>query len=104
RFFVTDARQDAAKHDGVPGHGRGFVDTFDLEGNILARFAERGHLDSPWGVVQAPPSFGQYAGDILIGNFGNGRINAFDPNTGEFLGKVVNYNGKGTLADGLWSL
>jgi len=104
RFFVTYARQDAAKHDSVPGHGRGFVDTFDLEGNMLARFATRGQLNSPWGVVQAPTSFGPFAGDILIGNFGNGRINAFDSNTGEFLGKVINSKGQGILIDGLWSL
>jgi uncharacterized protein (TIGR03118 family) len=104
RFFVTYARQDAAKHDSVPGHGRGFVDAFDLRGNMLARFAERGHLNAPWGVVQAPASFGQFAGDMLIGNFGNGRINAFDFNTGEFLGKVINTKGQGILIDGLWSL
>jgi uncharacterized protein (TIGR03118 family) len=104
RFFVTYARQDAAKHDSVPGHGRGFVDTFDLRGNLLGRFAERGQLNSPWGVVQAPASFGPFAGDILIGNFGNGRINAFDSNTGEFLGKVINTKGQGILIDGLWSL
>jgi uncharacterized protein (TIGR03118 family) len=104
RFFVTYARQDAAKHDSVPGHGRGFVNTFDLSGNMLARFAERGQLNSPWGVVQAPASFGAFAGDILIGNFGNGRINVFDSNTGEFLGKVINSKGQGILIDGLWSL
>lgn len=103
-LFVTYARQDKAKHDSVAGHGRGFVDTFDLSGHMLARFASRGHLNAPWGVVRAPTSFGQFAGDILIGNFGDGQINAFDPATGAFLGKVVNTLGQVIEIDGLWTL
>lgn len=103
-LFVTYARQDKAKHDSVAGHGRGFVDTFDLSGHMLARFASRGQLNSPWGVVQAPASFGQSAGAILVGNFGNGQINAFDPGTGAFLGKVVNTLGQVIEIDGLWTL
>ncbi len=103
-LFVTYARQDKAKHDPVAGHGRGFVDTFDLSGHMLARFASRGQLDAPWGVVRAPASFGQFAGDVLIGNFGNGQINAFDPTTGAFLGEVVNSEGEVILIDGLWAL
>ncbi len=103
-LFVTYAKQDAAKHDDVARPGHGFVDTFDLSGHMLARFAQRGHLDSPWGLAQAPASFGQFAGAILIGNFGDGRINAFDPGTGEFLGTVVNSKGQEILIDGLWSL
>jgi uncharacterized protein (TIGR03118 family) len=103
-LFVTYARQDKAKHDPVAGHGRGFVNTFDLNGQMRARFASRGQLDAPWGVVQAPASFGQFAGDVFIGNFGNGHINAFDPTTGAFLGKVVNSKGEVILIDGLWAL
>src|SRR5262249_19375681 len=103
-LFVTYARQDKAKHDPVAGHGRGVVNTFDLSGHMLARFASRGQLDVPWGVVRAPASFGQFAGEVLIGNFGNGQINAFDPTTGEFLGKVVNSKGEVILIDGLWAL
>jgi uncharacterized protein (TIGR03118 family) len=103
-LFVTYARQDRAKHDDVPGHGHGIVNTFDLNGHMRARFAEHGHLDSPWGLVQAPASFGQFAGAVLIGNFGNGRIHAFDPDTGKFLGAVVNSVGQTILIDGLWSL
>jgi uncharacterized protein (TIGR03118 family) len=103
-LFVTYARQDKAKHDPVAGHGRGFVNTFDLNGHMRARFASRGQLDAPWGVVQAPASFGQFAGAVLIGNFGNGHINAFDPTTGAFLGKVVNSKGEVILIDGLWAL
>ena len=103
-LFVTYARQDKAKHDPVAGHGRGFVDTFDLNGHMLARFASRGHLNAPWGVVRAPASFGQSAGAVLIGNFGDGQINAFDPATGAFIGKVVNSKGQVILIDGLWTL
>jgi len=103
-LYVTYAVQDAAKHDDVAGHAHGVVDTFDLSGNMLARFTQHGHLNSPWGLAQAPASFGPFAGAILIGNFGDGRINAFDPGTGEFLGTVVNSKGQEILIDGLWSL
>jgi uncharacterized protein (TIGR03118 family) len=104
KLFVTYAKQNKAKHDDVAGKHHGFVDTFDLSGGSLQRFAQRGHLNSPWGLALAPASFGQFAGDILIGNFGNGRINAFDANTGDFLGTVVNPKGQVILIDGLWTL
>ena len=103
-LYVTYARQDPTRHDDDPGMGRGFVDTFNLSGQLLARFAERGQLDSPWGLVQAPASFGAFAGDILIGNVGDGHINAFDPNTGAFLGTVKNSKGQMIWIDGLRAL
>jgi len=103
-LFVTYAKQDKAKHDDVPGPGRGFVDTFGLSGQLLARFAERGELNSPWGAELAPASFGEFGGDILIGNFGNGHINAFDPSSGEFLGELTNPKGQVIVIDGLWTL
>src|SRR5262249_545335 len=103
-LFVTYAKQDAAKHDDVAGHAHGVVDTFNLDGTLRGRVAQHGHLNSPWGLVQAPPSFGRFAGAVLIGNFGDGRINAFDPATGEFLGKVVNTLGQQIVIDGLWAL
>jgi uncharacterized protein (TIGR03118 family) len=103
-LYVTYAKQDQAKHDDVPGHGHGFVDTFNLSGQLLARFADRDELNSPWGLVQAPASFGPFTGDILIGNFGDGHINAFDPNTGAFLGTVTDSKGQVIQIDGLWTL
>ena len=103
-LFVTYAVQDADKHDDVAGQSHGIVDTFDLSGHMLARFAQHGQLNSPWGVTQAPASFGEFGGDLLIGNFGNGHINAFDPMTGEFLGKVRNPHGQAIVIEGLWTI
>ncbi|TMG95123.1 MAG: TIGR03118 family protein [Betaproteobacteria bacterium] len=88
----------------MAGQSHGIVDTFDLAGNMLARFAQHGQLDSPWGVAQAPAGFGQFRGQILIGNFGNGHINAFDPGSGEFLDKVRNPHGQAIVIDGLWTI
>lgn len=104
KLFVTYAVQNAAKHDDVAGQGRGIVDTFDLGGSSLHRFAQHGQLNSPWGVALAPASFGQIAGDVLIGNFGNGRIGIYDPNSGEFLDKLRDPKGQAIVIDGLWTL
>ena len=103
-LVVTYAVQNAEKHDDVAGQSHGIVDTFDLAGHMLARFAQHGQLDSPWGVALAPAGFGQFGGDLLIGNFGNGHINAFDPMTGEFLDKVRDAHGKAIAIDGLWTI
>src|SRR6516225_1020892 len=78
-LFVTYAKQKLPdKHDDQAGRGNGFVDVFDANGNLLQRFASRGALNSPWGVARASFAFGRFSGDILVGNFGNGRINVFD--------------------------
>jgi uncharacterized protein (TIGR03118 family) len=103
-LFVTFAIQNGEKKDDVAGQGHGIVDTFDLSGHLLARFAQHGQLNSPWGVALAPASFGAFAGDLLIGNFGNGHINAFNPTTGEFLDKVRNPHGQAIVIDGLWTV
>jgi uncharacterized protein (TIGR03118 family) len=102
-LWVTYAKQDAAKANDVPGVGNGFVDVFDTDGNLIRRFAARGVLDSPWGVARAPFSFGQFAGDILIGNLEDGFINVFD-NHGIFLGPLRTANGKALVIPGLWAL
>src|SRR3989442_10047722 len=78
-IYVTYALQDADKHDDVPGEGHGFVNAFDTAGNLLRRVASKGLLNSPWGLALAPGDFGFFSGDLLVGNFGNGRIHAFDP-------------------------
>lgn len=104
QIWVTYAKQDAPKHDPVNKPAHGFVDVFDSDGNLLTRFAQHGHLDSPWGVAMAPATFGQFANDILVGNFGDGVINAFDPKSGQWLGALPGPNGRPLVNDGLWSL
>jgi uncharacterized protein (TIGR03118 family) len=102
-LFVTYAKQNAQKHDDVAGPGNGFVDVFDTDGNLLKRLASRGALNSPWGVARASFAFGQFSGDILVGNFGDGRINVFDSD-GDFLGTLRDAKGKPISIDGLWNL
>ena len=102
-LFVTYAKQNATKHDDDAGKGRGFVDVFDTEGHLLRRLASRGALNSPWGVARASQAFGRFSGDILVGNFGDGRINVFDSD-GNFLGQLRDTNGKRIAIDGLWTL
>ena len=102
-LFVTYAKQDTAKHDDVAGPGNGFVDVFDTDGNLLKRLASRGPLNSPWGVARASSAFGPFSGDILVGNFGDGRINAFDSD-GNFVGTIRDRKGKPISIMGLWTL
>ena len=90
--------------DDVSGAGHGFVDKFDLNGNLLMRFATAGVLDSPWGMALAPASFGTFAGNLLIGNFGDGTINAFDALTGTFVGVLRDEQGNPIVNEGLWGL
>jgi len=102
-LFVTFAKQDAAKHDDDAGPGHGFVDVFAPNGDLLQRLASEGRLNSPWAVTKAPLTFGAFAGDILVGNFGDGRINAFAPSTGQLLGELRTSHGPLTIP-GLWGL
>ena len=103
-LYVTFAQQDETKHDDVPGPGHGYVDEFDLSGQLLHQVAANGPLDSPWGLDIAPASFGRFAGDLLVGNFGDGTINVFDHDTGDFAGKLTGPNGQPIQNDGLWAL
>jgi uncharacterized protein (TIGR03118 family) len=102
-LYVTYAMQNAEKHDDVAGQGHGFVDAFDLSGNLLSRLVSHGQLDSPWGLAIAPASFGDFAGDLLVGNFGNGRINAYTLDKGNFRGQLESSSGP-IVIDGLWGL
>jgi uncharacterized protein (TIGR03118 family) len=102
-LFVTYAKQSADKHDDVAGRGSGFVDVFDTEGHLLRRLVSRGQLNSPWGIARASYAFGQFSGDILVGNFGDGRINAFDSD-GHFRGTLKGADSKPIVIDGLWKL
>lgn len=107
-LFVTYAKQNAQKNDVVAGAGEGFVDIFTTDGVLLRRFASRGVLNAPWGITRATHGFGQFSGDILIGNFGSsgnfaGWINVFDRD-GETEGALRDAAGKPISIDGLWSL
>ena len=103
-IYVTYAKQDRDKEDDVPGPGHGFVNVFDTSGNFIRRLISRGRLNSPWGLALAPQDFGIASGSLLVGNFGNGRINAFDPNTGDARGPLEQADGTPLAFDGLWAL
>jgi uncharacterized protein (TIGR03118 family) len=77
RIFVTYAKRDSAGEDDVAGPGLGFVSVFDTDGRFLARLVTRGLLNAPWGLALAPAGFGRFGGDLLVGNFGDGRIVAY---------------------------
>jgi uncharacterized protein (TIGR03118 family) len=103
-IVVTYAKQDADAEDDVAGRGNGFVDVYDTDGNLLRRFERRGALNSPWGIALAPQGFGRASGALLIGNFGNGRIHAYDPVSAKSLGALRSKHGKRLAIDGLWAL
>jgi uncharacterized protein (TIGR03118 family) len=103
-LFVTYAKQDAKKHDDVAGAGNGFVDVFDLNGNLIRRFASGGTLNSPWGLEIAPSTFGNFSNNLLVGNFGDGRINAFDLSSGTLRGQLKRETNAPVEIDGLWAL
>ncbi len=103
-LYVTYAKQDADKHDDVAGPGFGYVNSFDLQGNLLARVAGGGALNAPWGLAIAPSSFGSLAGALLVGNFGDGRITAFDSTTHAMIGQIEGAGGQALSIDGLWAL
>jgi uncharacterized protein (TIGR03118 family) len=107
RVFVAYAKQDEAAEDEVAGQGTGFVDAYDLAGNLLGRVAQHGQLNAPWGLALAPEGFGRFGGDLLVGNFGDGQINAYEelPN-GHFAhrGELRGSDNKPLTIDGLWAL
>ena len=109
-IYVSYALQDADRRDDVAGVGHGFVNAFDTGGHLLRRVASRGRLNSPWGLALAPADFGQFSGNLLVGNFGDGHINAFDlerfEGNGELQqrGQLHAADGPPIVIDGLWAL
>jgi uncharacterized protein (TIGR03118 family) len=103
-LYVSYALRAPGADDETAGPGLGIVDSFDLQGNLLSRVATGGALNAPWGMAMAPSSFGAMAGDLLVGNFGDGRINIFDPTTHAFLGQATNRDGSPLSIDGLWAI
>jgi uncharacterized protein (TIGR03118 family) len=107
RIFVTYAKQDADAEDEVAGQGLGFVAVYDTSGNLLGQVAQHGQLNAPWGLAWAPSSFGRFGGDLLVGNFGDGQINAYEElRNGHFehRGELRDAAGKSLTIDGLWAL
>jgi uncharacterized protein (TIGR03118 family) len=104
KLYVTYAKQDGAAHDDVAGAGNGFVYVFSLDGHLLTRMIEGGALNSPWGVVIAPEFFGPFSQTLLVSNFGDGMINAYDPCSGQWLASLGDPNGKALAIPGLWGL
>jgi uncharacterized protein (TIGR03118 family) len=103
-LYVTYAKQKPGAHDDQAGPGNGFIDVFDNSGNFLRRLVTRGHLNSPWGMALAPSNFGKLSGALLVGNFGDGHIDAYDPNTGHFRGQLSTRPGHPVVIPGLWGL
>jgi uncharacterized protein (TIGR03118 family) len=104
RLVVAYAQQDADAEDEVAGPGLGYVDVFDTSGHLLRRLVSQGQLNAPWGLAVAPRHFGRFSGDLLVGNFGDGAIDAYDPRTGNFRGALMNRDGNPILINGLWAL
>lgn len=106
-LVVTYAKQDADQHDDVAGQGHGFVDRFSTTGTFLGRVATHGQLNSPWGIAMAPANFGRFSSDLLIGNFGDGQISAYEPQLDgsfELVGQLRTGDRKVLTIEGLWAL
>jgi len=103
-IYVAYAKQDPATGEEMKGAGLGYVDVYDLHGRMVKRLASQGVLNAPWGMALAPDSFGANGGDLLVGNFGDGHISAYDPMTGESHGQLMNPDGNPIAIDGLWGI
>jgi len=102
-IYVAFAKQGPGG-DELAGPGLGFIDVFDRQGHLLRRLVSNGELNAPWGLTIAPDSFAKFAGALLVGNFGDGRINAYDPESGKFLGTLSSKGEDPLEIDGLWAL
>jgi uncharacterized protein (TIGR03118 family) len=104
QLYIAYAKQDSEGMDDSPGPGNGYVDIFDMSGNLTKRLIAAGALNSPWGMAIAPANFGVFANMLLVGNFGNGQINVYDPAAGTALGALQNPTGSAISISGLWAL
>ncbi len=104
-LVVAYAKQDATASDEQPGAGLGMVNTFDVNGTLLKHLIPvGGKLNAPWGIAVAPANFGTLSGALLVGNFGDGKINGFDINSGAFIQSVNDSTGNAIVTDGLWGI
>jgi uncharacterized protein (TIGR03118 family) len=104
KLYVTYAQQSHKEPDEETGHGSGFVDVFDTSGHLLQRLIKGNHLKAPWGIALAPANFGAFSNALIVGNFGDGQLHAFDPESGRYLGEMKDENGKPIVIDGLWGI
>src|SRR5262245_37770093 len=104
RLYVAYAKQDENAEDEVAGPGLGYVDVYTAGGRLVKRLVSAGDLNAPWGMVKAPEGFGALAGSLLVGNFGDGKIHAYDPRTGEPRGALRYEDGSEVAINGLWAL
>lgn len=102
--YVAYTQIDPATGKRIVGAGLGFLDIFDTSGNLVKRAISQGNLNAPWGVAIAPAGFGSFGGDLLIGNFGDGVINAFDPNSFALKGQLQDAKGNVIANSGLWEI
>ncbi len=104
KLYVAYAKQNATKRADVAGAGNGYVSVFDLNGALLTHLISAGNLNSPWGLALAPAGFGDFANNLLVGNFGDGTINAYNPTTGAFVATLQDAKGANIAISGLWGL
>jgi uncharacterized protein (TIGR03118 family) len=104
KLYVTYAQQSHKEPDEETDRGSGFVDVFDTSGHLLQRLIQGNHLKSPWGIALAPANFGAFSHALIVGNFADGQLHAFDPDSGKYLGEMKNENGKPVVIDGLWGI
>jgi uncharacterized protein (TIGR03118 family) len=104
KLYVTYAQQSHKEPDEETDRGSGFVDVFDTSGRLLQRLILGNHLNAPWGLALAPANFGPFSNALLVGNFGDGQLQAFDPTTGKYLGQLNDESGKPIAIDGLWAI
>lgn len=102
KLYVAYALQNDA--DTMPDGGDGYVSVFDTNGNFLQRLVSQDHLNEPWGLALAPANFGEFSNAVLVGNLGDGHINAFDASTGTYLGGLRGADGELIQIDGLFGL
>lgn len=104
KLYVAYALQNATQTFATPGAGNGYVDVFDTAGTLLGRLISAGHLNAPWGLAIAPANFGDFGNDLLVGNFGDGTVNAFNPTTGAYVATLNDVIGTPVVVPNLWAL
>jgi uncharacterized protein (TIGR03118 family) len=104
RIYVAFAKQASSGPDEVKGAGLGVIDVFDTSGALVKQLVTGGALNAPWGMAMAPANFGTFSGKLLVANFGDGKINAYDPVSGKFEGALSKMDGTPIVIDGLWGI